>query len=85
MRKCSTIIVLHNRCCILEVGGDNMMNYTQKLKHYPDVLSADQAAEILGISIKTLYKTIKAKELHAVKIGREYRIVKTKLIEMLLS
>ena len=62
-----------------------MMNYTQKLKHYPDVLSSDQVAEILDISKKTLYKAIKNKELHAVKIGREYRIVKSKLIEMLVS
>ena len=44
-----------------------MMNYTQKLKHYPDVLSADQAAEILDVSKKTLYKAIKNKELHAAK------------------
>lgn len=62
----------------------NMMNYTQKLKHYPDVLSADQVAEILDVSKKTLYKAIKNKELHAVKVGREYRIVKSKLIEMLI-
>lgn len=62
-----------------------MMNYTQKLKHYPDVLSTEQAAEILDVSKKTLYKAIKNKELHAVKIGREYRIVKSKLIEMLVS
>lgn len=62
----------------------NMMNYTQKLKHYPDVLSVDQAAEILDVSKKTLYKAIKNKELHAVKVGREYRIVKSKLIEMLI-
>ena len=61
------------------------MNYTQKLKHYPDVLSTEQAAEILDVSKKTLYKAIKNKELHAVKIGREYRIVKSKLIEMLVS
>lgn len=62
----------------------NMTNYTQKLKYYPDVLSADQAAEILDVSKKTLYKAIKNKELHAVKVGREYRIVKSKLIEMLI-
>ena len=62
-----------------------MLNCSQKLKHYPDVLSADQAAEILHISKKTLYKAIKNKTLHAVKIGREYKIVKSKLIEMLVS
>lgn len=61
------------------------MNYSQKLKHYPDVLTAEQAAEILDISKKTLYKAIKNKELHAVKIGREYRIVKAKIIEMLVA
>ena len=62
----------------------NMMNYSQKLKHYPDVLSADQAAEILDVSKKTIYKAIKSKDIHAVKVGREYKIVKSKLIEMLV-
>ena len=63
----------------------NVLNYTHKLKHYPDVLTSDQAAEILNVSKKTLYMAIKNKELHAVKIGREYRIVKSKLVEMLVS
>ena len=63
----------------------NVLNYTQKLKHYPDVLTTAQAAEILNVSKKTLYMAIKNKELHAVKIGREYRIVKAKLVEMLVS
>ena len=63
----------------------NVLNYTQKLKRYPDVLTTDQAAEILNVSKKTLYMAIKNKELHAVKIGREYRIVKAKLVEMLVS
>lgn len=63
----------------------NALNYTQKLKNYPDVLTADQAAEILNVSKKTLYIAIKNKEMHAVKIGRAYRIVKSKLIEMLVS
>ena len=63
----------------------NVLNYTQKLKHYHDVLTSDQAAEILNVSKKTLYMAIKNKELHAVKIGREYRIVKAKLVEMLVS
>ena len=63
----------------------NVLNYTQKLKYYPDVLTSDQAAEILNVSKKTLYMAIKNKELHAVKIGREYRIVKAKLVEMLVS
>lgn len=63
----------------------NVLNYTQKLKHYPDVLTTDQAAEILNVSKNTLYMAIRNKTLHAVKVGREYRIVKSKLIEMLVS
>ena len=55
------------------------------IRHHPDVLTSDQAAEILNVSKKTLYMAIKNKELHAVKIGREYRIVKSKLVEMLVS
>lgn len=58
---------------------------SQYLKYYPDILTAKQAAEILGISQKTLYKAIRNKELHAVKIGREYRIVKSKLMQLLVS
>ena len=63
----------------------NKMDYTHQLKHYPDILNADQAVEILAISKKTLYKAISNKSLPAVKIRREYRIVKTQLMKLLVS
>ena len=63
----------------------NRIDYMQRLKNYPEILNAEQAAEILDVSKKTLYKTIKEKKLHAVKIGREYRIVKSQLIKLLVS
>ena len=62
----------------------SIINDTRKFKQYSDVLSADQAAEILDVSKKTIYKAIKSKDIHAVKVGREYKIVKSKLIEMLV-
>lgn len=62
----------------------SIINDTRKFKQYPDVLSADQAAEILDVSKKAIYNAIKSKDIHAVKVGREYKIVKSKLIEMLV-
>ena len=61
-----------------------LLNNTQKLKHYPDVLTSDQVAEILNVSKKTVYDSIKKEKLHAIKVGREYRIAKVKLVEMLV-
>ena len=34
----------------------SIINDTRKFKQYPDVLSADQAAEILDVSKKTSYQ-----------------------------
>lgn len=62
----------------------NNYGYTNQLKHYPDILNAEQAAEILDISKKTLYKTIKEKRIPAIKIGREYRIAKTNLMKIVV-
>ena len=62
----------------------SIINDTRKFKQYPDVLSSDQAAEILDVSKKIIYKAIKSKDIHAVKVDREYKIVKSKLIEMLV-
>jgi excisionase family DNA binding protein len=57
--------------------------YEKSLCHYPSALTATEAAEILRVSIKTIYKLIKEKALPAVKVGRENRIAKGELIRYL--
>lgn len=55
----------------------------KELRCYPAALNAAEVAEILRVSIKTVYKLIKEKSLPAVKVGRENRIAKSQLIDYL--
>ncbi len=59
------------------------VEYTKSLSDYPAALTAAETAEILRVSIKTVYKLIKDKNLPAVKVGRENRIAKNQLIDYL--
>ena len=43
---------------------------------YPDVLTSDQASDLLGVCSKTLYKLIREGKIQAQRVGREYRIAK---------
>lgn len=44
-----------------------------------DVLTVIEVAEYLRTSIKTVRELIKAKKLKAVKVGKEYRILRSEL------
>ena len=55
----------------------------KELRCYPAALTAAEVAEILRVSIKTVYKLIKEKSLPSVKVGRENRIAKSQLIDYL--
>ena len=55
--------------------------YAVILTDYPDALSVKQTAQILNISIKSLYKLIHTGKIKAVKVGKVHRISKIRLIE----
>lgn len=57
--------------------------YAKNLRSYPDALTVKEAAEILRVCTKTVYKIINSRELPAVKIGREMRIAKSNIIDYL--
>lgn len=57
--------------------------YEKSLCKYPVALTSKEVAEILRVSVKTVYKLIKEKTLPAVKVGRENRIAKSQLIDYL--
>jgi excisionase family DNA binding protein len=49
----------------------------------PDVLTPEQAAQILAVSVEDVMASIAAGDLKARKIGNAYRIAKTALDEFL--
>ena len=61
----------------------NKKEVEKQLKDYPAALTVKEAAEILRVSTKLLYRMIKEKTLPATKIGREKRIAKCHLISCL--
>ena len=46
-----------------------------------DILTIDEAAELLGVSVKTFNKVLHAQNLPARKIGREWKFSRAALIE----
>ena len=54
--------------------------YEKAFRDLPDALTPQEAAGILRVSVKTVYKLLRTNALPSVRVGREYRIAKTKLI-----
>lgn len=55
----------------------------RELRSYPMALTVPEVAEILRVCTKTVYKLIKGNKIPYVKIGREIRVSKGRLIEYL--
>ena len=53
------------------------------LKEYPAILNVSEVAEILGVTTNTVRKLIKNDNLHAVKVGKRFKVTKNKLFEYL--
>lgn len=47
----------------------------------PDILNIDEAAALLGVSVKTFNKVLHAEDLPARKIGREWKFSRQALID----
>ena len=54
------------------------------LEGYDDILTVKEVSKILKTNPATIRKMIHSKSIPAIKIGREYRILKNKLIETIL-
>lgn len=55
----------------------------RELRFYPMALTVPEVAEILRVCTKTVYKLIKENNIPAVKVGREIRVSKIRLIDYL--
>lgn len=59
--------------------------YLKLFPGYPDAVSLQQAAEMLGLNRHTVGELIRSRRLFALKIGRTYRIPKLSVIEFLFT
>ncbi len=57
--------------------------YRMMFQEFPDVLTINEVCKILGVSTKTGYKLISTGKLHALKVGRSYRVPKVYLFTYL--
>ena len=53
------------------------------LEEYPPILSVSDVAKILAVSPDTIRKLIRNNCLHAIKIGKRYKITKNQLLNYL--
>ena len=51
--------------------------------NYPDIISVYQLMELLQIGKVLAYKLIESKKFKAVKIGRDYKILKNSVIDFI--
>lgn len=59
--------------------------YRLMLTEYPDLLSAEQAARILGIDRHQVYRMVDRGELFGIKLAGQYKIAKLRLVEFILG
>jgi excisionase family DNA binding protein len=57
--------------------------YGVMFKEYPDVVTAEQMSEMLGISSKTAYRILQENMIEHFKIGRTYKIPKIHILSYL--
>ena len=57
--------------------------YKIMLTEYPDILTVKQLRSALGVSRELAYKLIGDGHIHAVMVGKSYRIPKSRVIKFL--
>ena len=61
-------------------------NYSIIFTSYPDIVSISQMRKMLGnIGVSLSYKLLQQRKIKSKKIGREYKIPKSSIIEYLLE
>ena len=61
-------------------------NYSIMFTNYPDIVNIEQMRNMLGgIGVTLAYRLLKQGKINFIKIGREYKIPKTFIINYLLA
>ena len=55
----------------------------KRLADYPDVLTVEEASELLGVCTKTVYSLIKKGDLNKLNVGRLFRIPTREILRYL--
>ena len=53
-----------------------MGRYRAMFRRYPDVVTAEQMREMLGVGTRTAYRLLRENKIQSVRMGRIYRIPK---------
>ena len=62
------------------------MDYIQIMfQSYPDVVTVSQLKEMLSIGYNQAYALVRSGAIPSIKIGKEYRIVKSSIIDFVLN
>ena len=62
---------------------ENKKENQELFTNYPDILSVAQLMEMLQIGKILAYKLIESKNIKAIKIGREYKVLKNSIIDFI--
>lgn len=62
---------------------ENKKENQELFTNYPDILSVAQLMEMLQIGKVLAYKLIESKNIKAIKIGREYKVLKNSIIDFI--
>ena len=54
-------------------------NYNKMFKDYPDVVSAKEVAEMVGIGLKKAYRLLRTGEIRAFRCGNTFKALVTKI------
>ena len=55
----------------------------KRINDYPDILTVEDASELLGVSTKTVYKLLKEGLIEKKSVGRAFRIPKINVTDYL--
>lgn len=56
-------------------------SYNKMFKDYPDVVSAKEVAEMVGIGLKKAYRLLRTGEIRAFRCGNTFKAAKIEVIE----
>lgn len=59
--------------------------YEELFNGYPEIISVEQMMEMLQIGKVLAYRMVEEKQVKSAKIGREYKIIKKSVIDLLLK
>ena len=61
----------------------SLIRGTMSLEDYPQIMNVEEVADLLRVSSQTVYNLARAGKLPAVKVGREWRFDREKVLEAL--